>query len=74
MLNYLLFEVVSKASLPQSVMNAIREVMGSFEQYRRRVPCADSDEVDWSWRAGWPKSADAAFTLLEDRACLSLYS
>ena len=50
------------------VMNLIREVMGSFEQYRARVPYnADSDDVDWSWRAGWSKSADAAFSLLEDR-------
>ena len=68
MRTYLLVEVVGKSSLSLHVMNLIREVMGSFEQYRARVPYnADSDDVDWSWRAGWSKSADAAFSLLEDR-------
>ena len=65
MRGHLLDEVIAKASLKDAERRAIREVCGSFDEYRRRVPFG-SVTTDLGWRAGSSKAADIGFSLVED--------
>jgi hypothetical protein len=64
---FLIDELMPKKSIPGHCKTTIREVCHNFDTFRAKAGFANSAVLpDLTWRAGWPKSADLMFALIED--------
>ena len=68
LLQHLLVDVLSGVALPAKIKDQIRDVCKDFKTFRLKVGTKfEATPPDQSWRAGWPASADAMLSIIEDR-------